>query len=325
MMALPAVRHILPRAQRKWLALLVVVSLPLLHSGCSPVMNRFISRMMERMSGPIEPVKNKIAKPLRPNVGLSVLWIGHATVLIQIHDKVFITDPVFTRTVGMLVRRSVEPGLDPSAITRLDYTLISHIHLDHFSYGSLDLLPKNATLFIPVGGAAYTPEIGFAETREMKPWEVLEADGIRITAVPVQHFGGRYGFDISWSPNRGYTGYVIEYKGITVFFAGDTGYHPELFKEIGRRFRIDLALLPIAPVEPREFMQRVHADPKEAVQIFEDVGARIMIPMHHKPFNQGLEPGPAYTQELLERVIEEKGYRDRIQILDIGGQLILIP
>jgi L-ascorbate metabolism protein UlaG (beta-lactamase superfamily) len=287
-------------------------------------MNRFISRTFQNLGSPIEPVTKRVTNPLRPNVGLSVLWVGHATFLIQIHDKVFLTDPAFTNTIGLLARRSIEPGLDPASITRLDYTLISHIHLDHFSYGSLDLLPKGGRLFIPFGGAAYAPEFGFTETREMKPWEVFEEDGVRITAVPVQHFGGRYGFDARWFPDRGYTGYVIEYKTITLFFAGDTGYHPELFKEIGRRFKVDVAILPIAPVEPREFMQRVHADPKEAVQIFEDVGARIMIPMHHRTFFQGLEPGTDYAQKLLEKIIEEKGYRDRVKVLDIGEQQILI-
>lgn len=290
--------------------------------GCNSLVSRFISRSIERLGAPVEPVLKKVTSPLRPDVGLSILWVGHATVLIQIHDKVFLTDPAFTRTVGLLARRSVEPGLDPAAIAKLDYTLISHIHFDHFSYGSLDMLPKHGMLLIPFGAAPYTPEFGFALTREMKRWETLEEDGVRITAVPVRHFGGRYGFDISWYPDRGYTGYIIEYKGKTIFFAGDTGYDPELFKEIGRRFKVDVALLPIAPVEPREFMQRVHVDPKEAVQIFEDVRAKIMIPMHHRTFFQGLEPTAGYAQDLLEKVIEEIGCRDRIRILEIGEQWI---
>lgn len=67
------------------------------------------------------------------------------------------------------------------------------------------------------GGAQYSPEFGFLETRELKTWEVLEEDGVRITAVPVQHFAGRYGFDMSWMRARGFTGYVIEYRGKTIF------------------------------------------------------------------------------------------------------------
>ncbi|MCX6132874.1 MAG: MBL fold metallo-hydrolase [Ignavibacteriales bacterium] len=261
--------------------------------------------------------------PVRNSVGLSVLWVGHATVLIQIHDKVIITDPVFTNTIGLLAKRSIDPGIDSKSIPRLNAIVISHIHMDHFSYSSLDLLPKTARLFVPSGGISYTPEFGFRETVPLKPWQVFEDDGLRITAVAEKHFGGRYGFDAGWNEDPTWTGYVIEYKGTTVFFAGDTGFDPELFKEIGRRFHVDVALVPIAPVEPREFMSRVHVDPKEALQVFEDVGAKLMIPIHHDTFFQGLEPTAAYAKNLLEKLIAERGLRDRVKILEIGEQVIL--
>lgn len=292
-------------------------------SGCNSLASRFMARAVEQAGEPIRPVERIVASPIRASVGLSVLWAGHATVVIQIHDKVIITDPVFTRTVGLLTKRSVAPGLDPASLTRLDAILISHIHFDHFSYGSLDQLPKSARVFVPPGGMEYTPEFGFAETRPAKSWQPFEMDGLRITPVPVQHFGGRYGFDAGWNSEPTWTGYVIEYKGTTVFFAGDTGYNPELFKEIGRRFNIDVALIPIAPVEPREFMSRVHVDPKEAIQILEDVGAKLMIPIHHHTFFQGLEPTPTYAKTLLQKLIEEHGLQNRVKIVEIGEQIIL--
>ena len=275
------------------------------------------------MSEPIRPVTHKVAEPLRSDVGLSILWVGHATVLIQIYDKIIITDPVFTKTVGLLAKRSVEPGIDPAAITRLNAILISHLHFDHFSYGSLDMLPKQATLILPPGGAEYSPEFGFSNTREGKTWEAIDEDGLRITPVPVQHFGGRYGFDVLWGPARPYTGYVIEYKGITIFFSGDTGYNPDYFKQIGQRFHIDVALLPIAPVEPREFMKRVHTDPAEALQAFEDLGAKILIPIHHDTFFQGLEPEVGYAKKLMQILIEERALQNRVNLLTIGEQIVL--
>jgi L-ascorbate metabolism protein UlaG (beta-lactamase superfamily) len=291
--------------------------------GCNPLVSRFTSRAIDQLSEPTQPVVHNIAAPIRDSVGLSVLWVGHATVLIQIHDKVLITDPVFTNTIGLLAKRSIDPGIDANSIPRLNAILISHIHMDHFNYSSLGLLPRTARLFVPSGGIEYTPEFGFRETLPVEPWQVFEENGLRITAVPVQHFGGRYGFDAGWNAEPTWTGYVIEYKGITVFFAGDTGYNPEFFKEIGRRFHIDVALLPIAPVEPREFMSRVHADPKEAIQIFEDVGAKLMIPIHHDTFFQGLEPTPSYAKTILQKLMEEHGLQNRVRILEIGEQVIL--
>jgi len=276
---------------------------------------------------PLSPdtVTAKNAHPVFSRVGLSVLWIGHATCLIQIGDKVFLTDPIFTKTAGMISKRRVEPGILVSSIDRLDYILISHIHFDHLSYGSLSLLPKTPTMFLPPGGGEYTPEFGFAEYREMNAWTTFEADGVRITAVPARHFNGRYGFDAAWLDPATYIGYVIEYQGKTVFFAGDTAYDPEIFRVIGRKFNIDVALIPIAPIEPHDFMKRVHADPKEALQIFHDVGAKFMIPIHHRTFVQGMDSSLTYAQDQLKTLIASKHLQDRIFTFQIGEQKIVIP
>jgi len=108
-----------------------------------------------------------------------------------------------------------------------------------------------------------------------------------------------------------------------VFFGGDTGYHPELFKEIGRRFRIDLAILPIGPIEPRDFMERYHVDPAQALQVFQDLGARLMLPMHHRTLVQGFDPSPTYAIEQLLALADTAGITERILFLDIGEQEIL--
>jgi L-ascorbate metabolism protein UlaG (beta-lactamase superfamily) len=180
-------------------------------------------------------------------------------------------------------------------------------------------------MLLAPGGGEYTPEFGFSEYREINTWTTFEADSVRITAVPVKHFNGRYGFDVAWLDYHTYTGYVIEYQGKTVFFAGDTGYDPEMFCEIGRKFTIDVALIPIAPVEPRDFMKRVHTDPKEALQIFEDVGAKFMIPIHHRTFVQGLDSSLTFAQNQLKRLVSERHIEDRVIILGIGEQRILVP
>ena len=301
----------------------VALSLLLAFSGCNSIASRFFAKSMTQISEPTRPIENKIVSPLSADVGLSVLWVGHATVLIQIGDKVILTDPVFSQTIGLVSRRLTEPGLDPRAITRLNAILISHIHFDHFAYGSLDLLPRSASLYVPSGGIPYTPEFGFSNLHAVKAWQPIEEDGLRITPVPVQHFGGRYGFDATWNAEPTWTGYVIEYRGTTILFAGDTGYHPEYFREIGRRFRIDVALVPIAPIEPRAFMSRVHTDPSEALQIVDDVGAKLLIPIHHETFFLGLEPDAAYARSLLTKLIDERGLADRVKILEIGQQIII--
>ncbi len=314
------------RPRRRWASprWIAAIALTFVVGSCSSVPARFVGRAVERMGDPVLLPTTVLDKPLLPATGLSVLWVGHATVLLQIYDKVFLTDPLFTKTAGMLSKRYIEPGLDPTSLSHIDFTLISHLHFDHFSYGSLDMLPTDGSLLIPLGGLAYTPDFNFREIREMSPWEVVEEEGVRITAVPVQHFSGRYGVDIPWMRDRGYTGYVIEYGGITVFIAGDTGYHPELFKALGNQFTIDLAVLPIAPIEPRDFMQFAHVDPREALQIFRDVRARFMVPMHHRTLLQGFDPTDTYPVEQVKLLAEEAGLQDKVFPLEIGERIELL-
>jgi L-ascorbate metabolism protein UlaG (beta-lactamase superfamily) len=257
------------------------------------------------------------------NVKLAVSWVGHATALIQIYDKIIITDPLFTNTIGMLVTRAVKPGLDPILLTKVDFTLISHMHFDHLSYGSLDMLPKNGTLVFPDGLAEYVPDFSFREVDELKPWDVIERDSVRITAVPVQHFSGRYSFDRDWQGEQGYTGYVIEYKGIAVFFAGDTGYNLELFKEIGRRFKIDLAIIPIAPSSGSGLGSQMHASPLGALAIFKDVGARYMMPIHFGTMLFGSTANPQGPLDQLRAAAADEGISNQIVGLEVGEQRIL--
>jgi N-acyl-phosphatidylethanolamine-hydrolysing phospholipase D len=292
-------------------------------TGCSSYVQRIVVQSLGRLGESVPPPPHTITTPILPDPSLAVGWIGHATVLIQIHDKIIITDPFLTNTMGFIAKRFVAPGIDPKLLTRVDATLISHIHFDHFDYGSIDRLPKNGILAIPYGAAEYTPEFGFRQDYELKPWEAAESGGMRITAVPAQHFTGRYGFDGAWMGTRGYTGYVIEYRGVTVFFAGDTGYNPELFKTIGRRFRIDLAIVPIAPGSPYGLGSRIHANPAGALTIFKDLGAKYMMPMHFATLFYGSDANPQEPINRLRELAAREGITDKIVGLEIGEQRVL--
>ena len=90
-----------------------------------------------------------------------------------------------------------------------------------------------------------------APTIELPSYQSYEIDGLRVTAVPVEHNGWRYSGDREWM-TKSFTGYVIEYRGLSVYFGGDTAYTPA-FRETRARFpHLDLAILPIAPLHPRD-------------------------------------------------------------------------
>jgi L-ascorbate metabolism protein UlaG (beta-lactamase superfamily) len=290
--------------------------------GC--VASRFIGGTASALVSSPRKVEHKIEHPVRSDARLAVLWVGHATFLIQIDDRMILTDPVFTPTVGMLAKRIVEPGLDPAALPPLDVVLISHLHFDHLSLGSLETIePKVRTVLLPPGGTTYLTDFGFPAV-ELHTWQVWEKDGLRVTAAPIDHLGFRYGADRAWMQHS-FTGYVIEYHGIRVYFGGDTAYDGTLFTEAARRFPgLDLAILPIAPLEPREFMRPLHMNPTDAMRAFFDLGAKRMIPMHYDTFANPEDP-PGAALPMLEEARKTMGIaKERVLPLAIGEQRVLI-
>jgi L-ascorbate metabolism protein UlaG (beta-lactamase superfamily) len=302
--------------------LLIVISI----ISCTAVKstyNSFSSSMGAYFSTP-EIVENKISEPYDPDVNLSVLWIGHATLLIQIGDKFILTDPVFTETVGYFSRRLVEPGIDIENLPEIDAALLSHLHIDHYSPASFDMIEgKINNLIIPQGGIVYMPNFDFS-IYELGTYKVWEKDSLKITAVPVLHNGWRYGIDDGWMKTS-YSGYVIEYKGVTVYFGGDTGYDESTFKETATHFDdIDLTLLPIAPIHPREYSRLRHTDPADALKIYNELESKWLIPMHYDTFSESYdEPG-----EAVRLMREEAGKigltSSEVIILEIGEQVKLI-
>ena len=280
-------------------------------------------------------VKNKITHPLKPNVRLSALWIGHATVLLQMDDKVIITDPFLSETAGEFARRVVEPGIDPVNIPPCDVILISHSHFDHLNLSSIEFLAeknKKAALIFPEDCENYMPQfdIDMIRLKNDNGYErkiigdSVTVNGVKITTVFAQHWGGRYGFDgYLWGDNA-FTGYIIQYNGLTVYFAGDTGYDPLKFKQISERYNIDLALIPIGPcADCKQCGTYNHVFPPDAYSIFRDLDAKWMVPIHYGTLHfaqaNPMEPVIAFREIVKENKAEEK-----IPILEIGEQKIFL-
>jgi N-acyl-phosphatidylethanolamine-hydrolysing phospholipase D len=313
--------------------LVITVLLMILFNGCN-LFYVAVRNVPVFFSSP-EKVTNKTKNPVKDNVRLSALWIGHSTVLLQMDDKVIITDPALTETVGELARRVVDPGIDIEDIPRCDLILISHSHFDHLSFGSLEKLENKssgAPLVFPAGLEYYLPKMNFNFIRMDNDngyekriiGEKKNINGLEVTSVYDQHWGGRYGLDGYIWGNNAYTGYIIQYHGMTVYFAGDTGYDSTKFKQLGEKFNIDLAFIPIGPcADCNQCGTRTHVFPPDAVMIYKAINAKWMVPIHYGTFYFA-QADAMKPLETLNSIIKSGNLQDRIFPLKIGEQKIFI-
>ncbi len=262
-----------------------------------------------------------------PPARVAVTFIGHSTFLIRTAAGTLLTDPVFTTHAGPFgrtgPRRVRPPALSMAHLPTLDLVLLSHNHYDHLQPSSLRGVASRGrpAIVTSLGLGAVAASYGFRESIELDWWQSREIPGFgRVTSVPAQHFSAR----TLWDRNRTlWAGFVVESAGVTIYFAGDTGYSP-LFEDISRRFpQIDLALIPIGAYEPRWFMQPVHVNPEEAVRIHRDVGARRSFGMHFGTFqltDEGIDEPIAALARAREALDVSD---DAFGILDFGETAIL--
>jgi L-ascorbate metabolism protein UlaG (beta-lactamase superfamily) len=274
------------------------------------------------------PAPHHADDPGRADAKLAVLWVGQSTMLVQLGRHRVLTDPVFSEIIAGVVRRQYEPGLRAEEVPSLDATVISHLHFDHLDRPSLRALDrKTPTVLLPIGGRAWAPH-GHPRRTEISAWQRWESHGLVITAVPAVHQSDRFGLDalLDVTSEHACNGYVLEADGVSVYFAGDTAFSAELFRSVHEHFpHLDLALLPIAPVEPREFMRISHLGPDEALEAFALLGARWMVPIHFDTFLNGTDQLGEPVARLHEAMSRRGLGPTQVQILEMGEQRILIP
>lgn len=256
----------------------------------------------------------------------SFTWIGHASFLVQLGGLNILTDPVLSKRTSPVQwagpGRLAPLGLSFDELPKIDVVLISHNHYDHLDEPTVRRLAKrDAPVFVvPLGLRKWFEKRGMRHVAELDWWQQTMARGLRVYAVPAQHFSGRGAGDRNRSL---WCGYVYEIAGQRHYFAGDTGYGPD-FADIGARFApIDVAMIPIGAYDPRGFMRPVHVDPEEAVRIHQDVGSRLSLAMHWGTFRLTLEPLDEPPQRLAAALNATAIAQNQFRVLTHGQTLKL--
>ena len=258
----------------------------------------------EHMLDESSEIYQKITAAIKENRDF-IANLGHSTFLISYKGKRVLTDPFLSPHIFGIKRQ--KPALRPDLVPQVDLIVISHAHYDHLDMRTLRRLDRESVVIIPENTKPVLGRIHFKEIMELKHFETTQKEGIKITSLPVKHNKGR---SILF-PNTEVASYLITIEDKTFYFGGDTAYF-ESFKEYGKKFKINIAFLPIGGYEPTLILHKVHMNPHEAVNAFLDLNADYIVPIHYGTFHtipkfvQVEAPLKHFKEEISRRNINNK-------------------
>jgi L-ascorbate metabolism protein UlaG (beta-lactamase superfamily) len=162
------------------------------------------------------------------------LWgLGQMGLLIQGPAARLVIDPYLSDSIreqnGDEFIREFLPPVAPSALSDLDYYLITHEHADHLDPKTVVPVAKAspACTFVTNGWCKEKLlALGIEEERVITPAALEPASlpgvDLRLTVVPAAHY------EVEYDNERGhrYTGFLLEWNGVTVYHSGDTIIYP---------------------------------------------------------------------------------------------------
>jgi L-ascorbate metabolism protein UlaG (beta-lactamase superfamily) len=234
-----------------------------------------------------------------------LLYVGHATVLIELDGVRLLTDPVLRLRIGHLWRRV---PLDLTELGDVDAVLISHVHYDHLDRPSLRQLGADITLIAPRGARRVLR--GFSDVREVDVGEEVRVGDVTVHATPAEHRSAR--LTLRTAPSLGF----LVSGSRRVYFAGDTDLFQGMNALAGS---LDVALLPVAGWGPK--VGPGHLDPIRAAQALRMLRPRIAVPIHWGTLTLPTRAASAEPPEEFRRHAAELAPGVEVRIVEPGGEL----
>lgn len=266
--------------------------------------------LLPTLLSPRKPGKVIEQVPLITSSEIGVTWLGHAGFFAQISGVNILIDPNWALWHGP-IKRVRHPSVLASDLPPIDLVLVTHAHYDHLHLPSLRRIANGQPIIVPKGVGSVVKRAGFGQIVELNTWERAKFRDLSILLTPARHWGARMIHDT----HRGFGGFLITSPERSLFHCGDSSMF-DGFQEIGKRADIDLALMPIgAYLAPSG--RPVHMNPEEALDAFDMLGAKHMLPMHHDTFPLGGEPIHEPGERLATATVQRQ-LQDKVRILHEG-------
>jgi L-ascorbate metabolism protein UlaG (beta-lactamase superfamily) len=257
--------------------------------------------------------KRRDRAPIFPRLGkgdFAITWIGHASFLLQTPKHNILIDPNWANWMSV-IRRLRHAGMAIEHLPEIDLVLITHAHFDHLNRRSLRKVASRQPIIVPEGVGSLVHNLGFDAVHEMGWWDTWEFKKLKIIFTPAKHWGARLLID----RHRKCGGYIIEYDGRRIYHCGDSTYF-DGFKEIGKRYAPEIALMPIGAYQPPSGRDH-HIGPEQAIKAFLELKSQIFIPMHFGTYRLSFEPMAEPPQRLMKAALRE-GIVNKIRVLKEG-------
>ena len=254
---------------------------------------RFVRERFGELGREIPAAPHKPDPSSWPDRGITMAWLGHATVLVDFYGVRILTDPALFPRIGVdAIVGTIGPlrltacALAPSELPEIDLVLVSHAHFDHLDTPSLGAVRGMPVAVMAPQTSDLLPRAAYTSVHELRWNESMTVrtrrGDIVVRAIEVKHWGARMRRDTY----RGYNGYVLEREGARLLIGGDTADTP-LFRAHRRHGPFEAAVMPIGAYDP---WIRNHCTPEQAVTMADAAGARLFVPVHHQSFQLSREP-----------------------------------
>ena len=212
---------------------------------------------------------------------LNIRWIGQSGYLLRDGTAAICIDPYLSDAVN---RAAGRPRMVPAPIEpenlQADAVICTHNHLDHLDRDAIPRMQKAMLFCAPRDCQRVLRELGVRRYQPFDEGERVQLGGFTLEAVFADHTVPAVGV-------------LVRHEGNTLYFTGDTYYHPRL-KEV----QCDCLFVCING-------RLGNMGVLDAVRLTKEIKPRLAIPNHYGMFESNTENPKHYTERIEQGKILE--------------------